>query len=74
MKLHFFKMIPELSSWLQLKKEVLGRGLISLQCSTWGTTGTLRIRTRGRGEGAGAEVCDFRETSHQGPGLRAAGN
>ena len=73
MKLHFFKMIPEVSLCLQLKKDVLGRGFISLGCSTWGTAGPLGIRTRGWGEWARAAVCDPRETSHQGPGLRAAG-
>lgn len=73
MKLHFFKMIPEVSLCLQLKKDVLGRGFISLGCSTRGTAGPLGIRTRGWGEWARAAVCDPRETSHQGPGLRAAG-
>lgn len=73
MKLHFFKMIREVSLCLQLKKDVLGRGFISLECSTRGTAGPLGIRTRGWGKWARAVVCDPRKTSYQGPGLRAAG-
>lgn len=72
MKPHFFKMIREVSLCLQLKKDVLGRGFISLECSTRGTAGPLGIRTRGWGKWARAAVCDPRKTSYQGPGLRAA--
>lgn len=42
MKLHFFKMIPESIFMVTTQKDVLGwRGLVPLECSTQGTTGTL---------------------------------
>lgn len=67
MKLHFFKMIPEVSSWLKCKKDVLGTGSVLLECSVWEPQALYESGQEAGEEGPGVEVCEPRETSYPGP-------